>query len=154
MKVIDHTKFAMCEYNQKVCNNPFELGDIVIHKKTKEVGVVIQIHDDLDLRVDMFGNSYAGEIRIATVYDIEGIKSEVRKKRIIDSMDLFQVTEILPKEVQEIIEKYSEREYDYTTCSELEYEFNQLGYSMEYGLDAVPFNLRKIGTKHFEFNSK
>ena len=58
--------------------------------------------------------------------------------------DLFENPELLPIEVLEILEKYSESENDYETCSELVRELNSVGYTYEFGLDAEPFNLRKI----------
>jgi hypothetical protein len=58
--------------------------------------------------------------------------------------DLFENPELLPIEVQEILEKYSEMDNSYETCSELVRELNSVGYTCDYGLDAEPFELRKI----------
>ena len=148
MKVIDHTKFAMCDYNQTVCNNPFELGDIVIHKESKDIGVVIQIHDEQELRVDMFGNECIDNLRLATVEDLNQWENERMRNEIFNSIDLFTITEILPDNVKEVLNTYSLNEIDYNTCEALLKELNQCGYTFEYGLDAVPYELRKIGTTH------
>ena len=57
--------------------------------------------------------------------------------------DLFETPEKLPIEVQAVLTKYSESE-SYTSCEALLKELNPLGYTFEYYLDAVPFNLRRI----------
>ncbi len=56
MKVKNHKDFAMCEYEQTVCDNPFKLGDVV-YNHLFQIGVVIQIHNENELRTDMFGNA-------------------------------------------------------------------------------------------------
>lgn len=62
-----------------------------------------------------------------------------------EELDLFSCTSTLPKEVQDILEKYSEDWDDtYENCSNLLSELEALGFTFEYGLDAVPFNLKKI----------
>jgi hypothetical protein len=58
--------------------------------------------------------------------------------------DLFENPELLPIEVLEILEKYSEMDNSYQNCSELVQELNSVGYTCDYGLDAEPFDLRKI----------
>lgn len=49
-----------------------------------------------------------------------------------------------PKETHKAIDKFNSSEGTYQECEELETELNQLGYSCEFGLDAVPYNLRKL----------
>jgi hypothetical protein len=143
----------MCEYNQTQCANPFELGEVVIHKETKEIGVVIQIHDEQELRVDMFGNACCDEIRLATVEDLLQWENEVMRKQIVYSLDLFQVPELLPKKVQKIITKFGECD-TYDKCEAMLNELEDFGFTFEYYLDAVPYGLHKIGTEHFDFHTK
>lgn len=57
-------------------------------------------------------------------------------------MDMFEQYELLPIEVQAILDKYSEKENDYENCSNLVDELEQVGWTCDYGLDAEPFNLR------------
>lgn len=59
-------------------------------------------------------------------------------------MDLFEQHQTLPQEVQEVLEKYSNEENDYNTCEELIKDLNNIGYTCDYGLDGVPFDLQKI----------
>jgi len=57
--------------------------------------------------------------------------------------DLFEIYETLPQEVQDVIEKYGEVD-TYTQCNNMLKELTALGYTFDYYLDAVPFNLQKI----------
>lgn len=57
--------------------------------------------------------------------------------------DLFEHYEDLPQEVQAILEKYGEVE-TYQQCEAMLKECEALGYTFDYYLDAVPYNLRKI----------
>lgn len=59
-------------------------------------------------------------------------------------VDLFEHPELLPLEVQGVIDKFSESENDYADCAKLVEELNDVGYTCDYGLDAEPYNLRKI----------
>ncbi len=74
---VDYRIFALFEYESVNCNNPFRLGDVVIKEKDyyskeaiNEIGVVIQIHDDNELRTDMFGNEDISMLRLATDKEI------------------------------------------------------------------------------------
>lgn len=58
--------------------------------------------------------------------------------------DLFINWESLPVEVLELIDNFNEREQTYKTCKELLSDVNKYGYTFEYGLDAVPYNLQKL----------
>jgi hypothetical protein len=60
-----------------------------------------------------------------------------------EEIDLFESYHLLPDEVRDILNKYGELDQTYENCASLEKELDALGYSMEYGLDAVPYNLRK-----------
>jgi|SRR3989344_3286735 len=62
-------------------------------------------------------------------------------------MDLFEQYETLPQPVKTILDKYAEMENDYEACGNLVNELNTVGYTCEYGLDADPFNLRRIMKK-------
>lgn len=61
-----------------------------------------------------------------------------------NEIDLFEQWELLPTEAQEILNKYSEHEQTYENCANMLKEFNAIGYTFEYYLDAEPYNLRKI----------
>lgn len=58
--------------------------------------------------------------------------------------DLFEHPEQLPKQVQEVLTKFEESEFNYTDCENLVNELREVGYTCEYYLDAEPYNLQKI----------
>jgi hypothetical protein len=72
MKVKNHKEFAMTDYNQYDGKTTYNLGDIVTKKSPDgtEIGVVIQLHDEHELRVDMFGNASNSEITLSTYDEI------------------------------------------------------------------------------------
>ena len=59
-------------------------------------------------------------------------------------MDLFEHYETLPIEVQAILEKYCDGDNTYEECANLVAELETVGYTCEYGLDAEPYELRKL----------
>ncbi len=59
-------------------------------------------------------------------------------------MDLFETPELLPAEVQTILENYSHKDNSYENCQALELDLLNVGYSIEWGLDAIPCDLKKI----------
>lgn len=62
----------------------------------------------------------------------------------IEELDLFDYPESLPENVIKIIEKYIESDNTYDTCEKLVSELETEGYTCDYYLDAIPFNLREI----------
>jgi hypothetical protein len=70
--------------------------------------------------------------------------------------DLFNTPELLPQEVRDILAKYDEMGTSYDTCNNLIKELEQVGYTCEYGLDGIPYELQTIEInktmkKEFEF---
>ena len=61
-------------------------------------------------------------------------------------MDNFANYKNLPLEVQAVLDKHSGDDETYATCQELQDELEQIGWTCEWGLDAVPYGLRKIKT--------
>ena len=59
------------------------------------------------------------------------------------TIDLFDNVDTLSTELQCIINKYGELDETYENCANFLIEIKPLGYTFEYGLDAIPFNLRK-----------
>jgi hypothetical protein len=58
-----------------------------------------------------------------------------------NQIDLFEQYETLPNEVRVIIDTI---EQSYQSLLEAERSMNKIGYSFEWGIDAIPYNLRKI----------
>ena len=74
MKVQDHKKYALFNYEQNPSDSDkFTLGSVVINKEN-EIGVIIQCHGKDEYRTDMFGNCCFhkdyGDIRKATLLNI------------------------------------------------------------------------------------
>jgi hypothetical protein len=79
---VDETKYAKFEYEDGHGNdgepkdNPFKRGDVVFKPyysdgtDCNEVGVVLQVHDQSELRTDMFGNECTDNLTMATSVDI------------------------------------------------------------------------------------
>lgn len=63
-------------------------------------------------------------------------------------VDLFEDYENIPANVQEILDEYDlEEDSDYDTLLELQNRLETIGYTFEYGLDAVPYGLRPSSVK-------
>jgi hypothetical protein len=65
----------------------------------------------------------------------------------IEGVDLFEDYEDQPKEVKAILANYEMEDNDYETLQKLKAELESIGYTMDFGLDAEPYDLRKIGEK-------
>jgi hypothetical protein len=62
-----------------------------------------------------------------------------------ETVDMFEHVEELPQDVQDILEQFSNDWDDsYIKCSELLTALNAVGYTCDYYLDAIPYNLRKL----------
>jgi hypothetical protein len=59
-------------------------------------------------------------------------------------VDLFEQIESLPEEVQNVLGRYSLEDESYDNMENLLSELKPLGYTFEYGLDAVPYGLTKM----------
>lgn len=60
-------------------------------------------------------------------------------------IDLFENSHLLPAEVQEVINRYGELdEPTYNNCEAMLKELEPLGYTFDYELDAIPYDLRPI----------
>jgi hypothetical protein len=59
--------------------------------------------------------------------------------------DCTQVYQTLPKEVRDTCENFNEdASNSYEECAKLVNRLEELGYTIDYYLDGVPFNLRKL----------
>jgi len=62
-------------------------------------------------------------------------------------IDLFDVYETLPQEVQDCLIKWGNKldhDQSYDNCRKFLKAIEKLGYTFDYYLDAIPYNLRKI----------
>jgi hypothetical protein len=58
--------------------------------------------------------------------------------------DLFEYPELWPANLRAILARYMAKEQTYTNLIRLENDLFKIGYSIEYGLDCVAYNLQKI----------
>lgn len=57
--------------------------------------------------------------------------------------DLFHTPDLIPDNVLEVLDQLEQGE-SYELCAKVNNELKTLGYTFDYGLDAMPYNLRKI----------
>ena len=62
----------------------------------------------------------------------------------MEQVDLFEYMELLPANVVEVINKNVDDRMNYDKCKHLIQQLKTVGYTCDYGLDAVPFGLQKI----------
>ena len=61
--------------------------------------------------------------------------------------DLFEYPELWPANLRAILARYFAKDPSYRNLIRLENELFKIGYSIEYGLDCVAYNLQKVETK-------
>lgn len=61
--------------------------------------------------------------------------------------DLFEYPETWPANLRAILARYFAKDPSYNNLIRLENELFKIGYSIEYGLDCVAYNLQQIETK-------
>jgi hypothetical protein len=59
--------------------------------------------------------------------------------------DLFEYPEQWPANLRAVLFAYIAKEQTYTNLIQLETDLKKIGYSIQYGLDCVAYNLQKIG---------
>ena len=59
-------------------------------------------------------------------------------------LDLFEYPEQWPVNLRAILFAYMTKEQSYTNILQLEKDLFKIGYSIEYGLDCMAYNLQKI----------
>lgn len=60
-------------------------------------------------------------------------------------IDLFEYPETWPAKLRAILDKYIAKDQTYTNLIQLERDLLNIGYSIEYSLDCVAYNLQKVG---------
>jgi hypothetical protein len=55
---------------------------------------------------------------------------------------LFEVYQLQPENLKELLQRYDFDNLNYKDCENLLIEVQKIGYTFEFGLDAVPFNLQ------------
>jgi hypothetical protein len=60
-------------------------------------------------------------------------------------MDLFEFPNLWPAKLRAILATYMAKEQNYGNLIQLERDLLNIGYSIEYGLDCIAYNLKKVG---------
>jgi hypothetical protein len=119
-------------------------ADRQIARRIKEVGVLLQINA-LDFLIITSNNGYYS-FADNSEYAHGGIMAKGGDLfGDMEGVDLFEDYEDQPQEVQRILSKYDMEDNNYETLENLKAELEAIGYTMDYGLDAEPYDLRKIG---------
>ena len=85
--------------------------------------------------------------------DIEFSKSKDSYADGGEIVDLFEDYENIPANVQEVLDRYSEKygedfgEMNYNDMAEMHKEIEKLGYTFDSGLDNMPYGLRPVGVE-------
>lgn len=61
--------------------------------------------------------------------------------------DLFETPELIPDNVQAVLESFDEDADDYHELERILAEIETMGYTFDYYLNAEPYGLRPIGVK-------
>lgn len=67
--------------------------------------------------------------------------------------DLFETPELIPANVLEVIARYEyalENGDAYIACRDMLAELEQIGFTFEYGLDGIPFDLMQLEVDNAE----
>jgi hypothetical protein len=59
-------------------------------------------------------------------------------------IDLFEYPELWPANLRALLFAYITKDQNYINLLQLEIDLKNLGYSIQYGLDCVAYNLQKI----------
>lgn len=108
--------------------DPLENGDYII--------TFVENLDSVDDHEDPSG--YPILIQYGFGSEAEVLLSE------IELYDLFEDYENHPPELIAVLENFDLEELDYDSCAELVTELEKIGYTCEYGLDAQPYELKKL----------
>jgi hypothetical protein len=59
-------------------------------------------------------------------------------------IDLFETPENLPIEIIDLMHDFEKMNDSYIACKIMLKKCLKIGYTFDYGLDAIPFNLKKL----------
>ncbi|HCD9233380.1 TPA: JAB domain-containing protein [Elizabethkingia anophelis] len=115
--------------------------------EARKLGIAITPHTGLEFN----------PIQVAQNKDfvLEDLKlTEWQQDNTSDIIDGF---ENIPEELEVVMEKWQqkiENGLDYKDCANFQKDCEDLGYTFDYGLDSVPFDLRKIDLKEHNINNQ
>ncbi|MCT4329551.1 JAB domain-containing protein [Elizabethkingia meningoseptica] len=115
--------------------------------EARKLGIAITPHTGLEFNT----------IQVAQNKDfvLEDLKlTEWQQDNTSDIIDGF---ENIPEELEVVMEKWQqkiENGLDYEDCANFQKDCEDIGYTFDYGLDSVPFDLRKIDLKEHNINNQ
>jgi len=82
-----------------------------------------------------------------SIKDLTPVKGSKKKNK--QGIDLFEDYQDIPPKVQKVLDKYQEdiEDGDYKGLEKALKELEKIGYTFEYGLDGIAYDLRPIGTQ-------
>ncbi len=117
----------------------FKKGQRLQYMKDCQQNEQVQI-----LKVYPIGHKYANATSNFYLVDSSHSGQDVwSESAVLDGLDLFYNPFLLPKKVENTIIKFGEFS-TYEKCEQLLKILNNLGYTFQYYLDAMPYNLTKI----------
>jgi hypothetical protein len=103
-----------------------------------QVGDIVEFTLDGRTETDVVKH-VQGEVIEGQVYDLTYVDFKVI------GHDLFECPEAMPDFVSEVLERFSEEDIEsYEGCARLQRELEKVGYTIDWYLDATPYNLRKM----------
>jgi ribosomal protein S17E len=101
------------------------------------------IDDEDDYEYEDVEEDY--QVSIKDLTPVKGSKKKNKQKGI----DLFEDYNDIPPKVQKVLDKYQEdiEDGDYKGLEKALKELEKIGYTFEYGLDGIAYDLRPIGTQ-------
>jgi len=145
-------------------NNPVLAGGYLYTAVNRIPTILANVKEDLDKKfktrdalVESMGGEFPDREKMQTLrVSCDELNSKIERDSLAAEMrgvggqptaaiDLFQAPESLPKNVQKILLEFGDF-VTYKKCENLLKVLEPLGYTFEYGLDAVPYDLRVIGS--------
>ncbi len=134
----------------------YKVGDVVYIKDENAVGVVLGCIDEAsqDLRTDMSGMQCYSNLEFynpskhTTAEMTPSLREELSKQFQFEDEaeepDLFDTPELIPTEVQDILNEWEENAGFYNNCAILVERLNDVGYTCDYDLSAEVYGLKKL----------
>ena len=147
---IDKSRYAYGGMMAKGGNVSIKEGDKVIYKGEKRTVYALYpegmaslclIDDEDDYEYEDVEEDYQVSIK-----DLTPVKGSKKKTK---GIDLFEDYQDIPLKVQKVLDKYQEdiEDGDYKGLEKALKELEKIGYTFEYGLDGIAYDLRPIGTQ-------
>lgn len=90
MNLQNYKEYSFANYKsvEKKTSRGFQLGDVVIVEKDwegnekKEIGIILQIHSEYEVRLDSEGNTHESQFRLATDEEIQKVPPKHSRRKL------------------------------------------------------------------------